>query len=41
MIARYDAITSWMTHLLALMLHADLYLHDEIKFAFHPTLTRL
>ena len=27
--------------LLALMPHADLYLQDEIQFAFHPTLTRL
>jgi DDE superfamily endonuclease len=28
-------------HLLALLPRADLYLQDEVQFAFHPTLTRV
>jgi hypothetical protein len=30
-----------LPHLLKLLPHADLYLQDEVQFAFHPTLTRL
>ena len=30
-----------MPELLALLLRADLYLQDEVQFAFHPTLTRV
>jgi DDE superfamily endonuclease len=30
-----------LSALLALMPHADLYLQDEVQFAFHPTLTRV
>src|SRR5260370_40470881 len=30
-----------LPHLLALLPRADLYLQDEVQFAFHPTLTRL
>ncbi len=30
-----------LPHLLTLLPRADLYLQDEVQFAFHPTLTRL
>ncbi len=30
-----------LPHLLALLPRADLYLQDEVQFAFHPTLTRV
>jgi hypothetical protein len=30
-----------LPHLLSLVPHADLYLQDEVQFAFHPTLTRV
>jgi len=30
-----------LEELLALLPHADLYLQDEVQFAFHPTLTRV
>ena len=30
-----------LPELLALLLRADLYLQDEVQFAFHPTLTRV
>jgi hypothetical protein len=30
-----------LAHLLELLPRADLYLQDEVQFAFHPTLTRL
>src|SRR5216684_5362359 len=30
-----------LPHLLAVVPRADLYLQDEVQFAFHPTLTRL
>jgi len=33
-------VQSDLSELLALMPHANLYLQDEIQFAFHPTLTR-
>jgi hypothetical protein len=30
-----------LPHLLTLLPRADLYLQDEVQFAFHPTLTRV
>ncbi len=37
----WDQLPVDLPELLALMPHADLYLQDEIQFAFHPTLTRV
>ena len=37
----WDQLPVDLPDLLALMPHADLYLQDEIQFAFHPTLTRV
>jgi DDE superfamily endonuclease len=37
----WDQLPANLPELLALLPHADLYLQDEIQFAFHPTLTRV
>jgi transposase len=37
----WDQLPADLPALLALMSHADLYLQDEVQFAFHPTLTRV
>ena len=37
----WDQLPANLSDLLALMPRADLYLQDEIQFAFHPTLTRV
>ena len=37
----WDQLPADVPDLLALMSHADLYLQDEVQFAFHPTLTRV
>ena len=37
----WDQLPADLPDLLALLPRADLYLQDEIQFAFHPTLTRL
>ena len=37
----WDQLPADQASLLALLPRADLYLQDEIQFAFHPTLTRL
>jgi hypothetical protein len=36
-----DQLPADLAALLALMPQADLYLQDEVQFAFHPTLTRV
>ena len=37
----WDQLPANLSALLALLPRADLYLQDEIQFAFHPTLTRV
>ncbi len=37
----WDQLPADLPELLTLVPHADLYLQDEVQFAFHPTLTRL
>jgi len=37
----WDQLPADLSDLLALLPRADLYLQDEIQFAFHPTLTRV
>jgi transposase len=37
----WDQLPADLPDLLALLPHADLYLQDEVQFAFHPTLTRV
>jgi hypothetical protein len=37
----WDQLPADLPALLALLPQADLYLQDEIQFAFHPTLTRV
>ncbi len=37
----WDQLPADLSALLALLPRADLYLQDEIQFAFHPTLTRV
>jgi len=37
----WDLLPADLSDLLALLPRADLYLQDEIQFAFHPTLTRV
>jgi len=37
----WDQLPADLTALLALLPQADLYLQDEVQFAFHPTLTRV
>jgi len=37
----WDRLPADLSELLTLMPRADLYLQDEIQFAFHPTLTRV
>ena len=37
----WDQLPADLPTLLALVPQADLYLQDEVQFAFHPTLTRL
>jgi hypothetical protein len=37
----WDQLPADLLPLLTLMPHADLYLQDEVQFAFHPTLTRV
>jgi transposase len=37
----WDQLPADLADLLALLPRADLYLQDEIQFAFHPTLTRV
>ena len=37
----WDQLPADLPALLALMPQADLYLQDEVQFAFHPTLTRV
>ena len=36
-----DEVPPDVTELLRLLPHADVYLQDEVQFAFHPTLTRV
>jgi transposase len=37
----WDQLPADLPTLLTLLPHADLYLQDEVQFAFHPTLTRV
>jgi hypothetical protein len=37
----WNQLPTDLSHLLELLPRADLYLQDEVQFAFHPTLTRL
>ena len=37
----WSQLPSDLSHLLMLLPRADLYLQDEVQFAFHPTLTRV
>ena len=37
----WDQLPADLPDLLALLPRADLYLQDEVQFAFHPTLTRV
>jgi transposase len=37
----WEQLPADLPELLTLLPHADLYLQDEIQFAFHPTLTRV
>lgn len=37
----WDQLPTDLPELLALVPRADLYLHDEMQLAFHPTLTRV